>query len=393
MTHKIPKQIEHLENLVELNDVDSLDNLRMPRAPCFVSCNPCPNRGWDDCINTRWKFFKVYLMAERKNLVFRGGPKKGVSTRRTWVPKEEEVLMASLKEIVVQGWKADNGFKVGYLGLLKQHMTDSNARLMWYKCWPLFRDWIEVFGKDRATGEHAADFVEVVNHTLNKTYIDDAQSFEDLETINEDNECQAENMNVSRSQSSASATAKKVGPQKRPGVFHSSLENGITDLELDYVTDDCISDDPDESDHSDEDIQLLNMFSVTIPSSSAYNYNPACLAHLDMPQTKAYIYQGESAWDALDVIFGKQREHQALVNEEVIEISSDDDDDPTNGIIGLRIIVENDEDKVPSPRCLFAPPLVPKVEKKDKPSPKSPPDMASSTASCSPAKTLKYTFI
>ncbi|KAG8373277.1 hypothetical protein BUALT_Bualt11G0007100 [Buddleja alternifolia] len=68
-----------------------------------------------------------------------------------------------------------------------------------------------------------------------------------------------------------------------------------------------------------------------------------------MPLTKAYIYQGESAWDALDVIFGKQREHQALVNKEVIEISSDDDDDPTNGHNGLRIIVENDEDEVNSP--------------------------------------------
>ncbi|KAG8382956.1 hypothetical protein BUALT_Bualt05G0133900 [Buddleja alternifolia] len=71
--------------------------------------------------------------------------------------------------------------------------------------------------------------------------------------------------------------------------------------------------------------------------------------------------------------------HQALVNEEVIEISSDDDDDPTNGHNGLRIIVENDEDE--------------KVEKEDKPSPKSPPDTASSIASCCLAKTLKYTFV
>ncbi|KAG8379082.1 hypothetical protein BUALT_Bualt07G0051200 [Buddleja alternifolia] len=93
--------------------------------------------------------------------------------------------------------------------------TDSNARLMQYRCWPLFKDWIEAFGKDRATGEHAADFVEAVNHTLNKTYIDDAQSFEDLETLNEDTECQVENMNVSQSLSSASESAKKVGSQKR----------------------------------------------------------------------------------------------------------------------------------------------------------------------------------
>ncbi|KAG8367127.1 hypothetical protein BUALT_Bualt16G0040200 [Buddleja alternifolia] len=165
-------------------------------------------------------------------------------------------LIAGLNEIVVQGWKADNGFKVGYLRLLEQHMisafpgtdlramphlnsrihvwqknyaslssmllssgirfnhttnmidthdeawenyvkTDSNARLMMYKCWPLFKDWIEVFGKDRATGEHAADFVEAVNHTLNKT----------------------------QSQSSVSATTKKVGPQKRKFEGYELLGN------------------------------------------------------------------------------------------------------------------------------------------------------------------------
>ncbi|KAG8371202.1 hypothetical protein BUALT_Bualt13G0062700 [Buddleja alternifolia] len=146
---------------------------------------------------------KVILMDSRSNRVYRGGPKKGVSTRRTWVQCEEEVLMAGSKEIVVQGWKTDNGFKVGYLGLLEKNTiraflgtdlhadphinsrihvwkknyvnlssmlrfsgigfnhttnmiethdeawenyvkTDTNAHLMRYKCCLLYTNWIEV---------------------------------------------------------------------------------------------------------------------------------------------------------------------------------------------------------------------------------------------------------
>ncbi|KAG8380631.1 hypothetical protein BUALT_Bualt06G0035800 [Buddleja alternifolia] len=62
-------------------------------------------------------------------------------------------------------------------------------------------------------------------------------------------------------------------------------ENGVTDLELDYVMDDYIFDDPDDDDRSDDDIQVLKMFSVTIPDSPAYNYNPARLGHLTSEST------------------------------------------------------------------------------------------------------------
>ncbi|XP_057777354.1 uncharacterized protein LOC130995883 [Salvia miltiorrhiza] len=40
---------------------------------------------------------------------------------------------------------------------------DPNARLMRYKPWPMLGDWKEVFGKDRATGEHAEDLMDTVN--------------------------------------------------------------------------------------------------------------------------------------------------------------------------------------------------------------------------------------
>ncbi|KAL1568829.1 hypothetical protein AAHA92_00388 [Salvia divinorum] len=39
---------------------------------------------------------------------------KNDHTRRSWSPREEEVLLSALKGLVVTGWKADNGFRGGY---------------------------------------------------------------------------------------------------------------------------------------------------------------------------------------------------------------------------------------------------------------------------------------
>ncbi|XP_057796019.1 uncharacterized protein LOC131012126 [Salvia miltiorrhiza] len=146
---------------------------------------------------------------------------KTKKTRRSWTCKEEETMLNGLKELVVQGWKSDNGFRAGYLAKLEDvmktafpgtdlkgvphinskiaawkrnynslctmlsytgagfngdHMidvtneqwaqicrADRNAELMRYKSWPMFDAWKEVFGKDRATGEHAEDLMDAVN--------------------------------------------------------------------------------------------------------------------------------------------------------------------------------------------------------------------------------------
>lgn len=53
-------------------------------------------------------------------------------SRRTWTVAEEQWLINALKDIVVAGWKADNGFKTGYLNALEQHLLarfpDSDLR-------------------------------------------------------------------------------------------------------------------------------------------------------------------------------------------------------------------------------------------------------------------------
>ncbi|PHT54873.1 Heat shock 70 kDa protein [Capsicum baccatum] len=138
------------------------------------------------------------------------------STRRMWIPEEEQTLSDGLKELCANGWRGDNGtFIPGHLTELecyiRKHRPKSalktephikNKMRYWKKCygiivilkiqsglgfqysdgailiddptfwdnflkaepkaknintkkWPMFEDWEEIFGKDRATGEFA----------------------------------------------------------------------------------------------------------------------------------------------------------------------------------------------------------------------------------------------
>ncbi|KZV19580.1 hypothetical protein F511_13466 [Dorcoceras hygrometricum] len=154
-----------------------------------------------------------------------GQVKKGDKTRRTWSAREEEVLIAALKDVITKGWKSENGFKAGYLTLLESAMhsaipgtdlrgnphinskvhvwkktygtlvtllgkssvgwndsdktveatdetwdaiikTDSTFRSMRHNQWTHYADWCEIFGSDRATGEHSQTFQNALNDVL-----------------------------------------------------------------------------------------------------------------------------------------------------------------------------------------------------------------------------------
>ncbi|XP_057803585.1 uncharacterized protein LOC131018911 [Salvia miltiorrhiza] len=144
-------------------------------------------------------------------------------TRRSWSMREDEALLAALKELVVQGWRSDNGFRAGYLAKLEESVEnmfpgtdlkgiphihlkistwkknynsllfilgktgvgfnvdgkymidcdsiqwaeimqgDPNARNMRTKSWPYLEDWKEIFRNDRATGLAAEDVADAVN--------------------------------------------------------------------------------------------------------------------------------------------------------------------------------------------------------------------------------------
>ncbi|KAK6127787.1 hypothetical protein DH2020_038496 [Rehmannia glutinosa] len=155
---------------------------------------------------------------------------KGVtsrSVRRSWTTQEEYVLLHALKKLVAQGYKCDNGFKAGYQHLLERSLlqafpgtelraephiasklmvwkknyasicmmmrkskfgwddsnnqiivkedaiwndyvkTDANAKTMRYKSWPMYKEWCDIFGKDRATGENVEVIHDVIQEVLN----------------------------------------------------------------------------------------------------------------------------------------------------------------------------------------------------------------------------------
>ncbi|XP_075507610.1 uncharacterized protein LOC142544450 [Primulina tabacum] len=154
--------------------------------------------------------------------------KKTDKLRRSWTAPEEEVLIVALKEIISKGYKTENGFRNGYLPLLESamrnafkdsdlrghpHITskihvwkkhygcltsmlaksgigwndtenmidatneaweailkvDNSVRALRYKRWPHYKDWCEIFGYDRATGDRVETFSAVVHDVLNMT--------------------------------------------------------------------------------------------------------------------------------------------------------------------------------------------------------------------------------
>ncbi|KAG6415758.1 hypothetical protein SASPL_123173 [Salvia splendens] len=71
-----------------------------------------------------------------------------IGTRLKWlkIPKLEKGLVAGRRQIGLDA-----------AGLL----LDNNARYMRFKSWPLFDEWKEIFGKDRATGSSSRDLQEL----------------------------------------------------------------------------------------------------------------------------------------------------------------------------------------------------------------------------------------
>ncbi|KAL8492843.1 hypothetical protein ACS0TY_024151 [Phlomoides rotata] len=125
--------------------------------------------------------------------------------RRSWSKTEEDALILCLTNVVLEGWKSENGFKAGFQRELEKGIrkiipaTDIVANLhinskihIWKKeygalsdllsksgigwnsttsmlevedegVWESCKRWIEIFGKDRATGENDVDPIDIIN--------------------------------------------------------------------------------------------------------------------------------------------------------------------------------------------------------------------------------------
>ncbi|KAL8494147.1 hypothetical protein ACS0TY_025077 [Phlomoides rotata] len=197
--------------------------------------------------------------------------------RRSWTKIEEDTLVQCLTTIVNDGWKAENGFKAGFQRELEKLMrkllpgtdilatphinskihvwkkeygslcdllsksgigwnstmftldivdeavweahkkVDPSLRSLRFKSWPYYEQWIDIFGKDRATGENAADAVDLVNEMLRNAKEQEGETNEKADPITTETHELDENTSVCK------PTESSLKPSK--GKKRKSVEN------------------------------------------------------------------------------------------------------------------------------------------------------------------------
>ncbi|KAL8485269.1 hypothetical protein ACS0TY_027536 [Phlomoides rotata] len=132
---------------------------------------------------------------------------KNVRSRRSWTKIEEDALVLCLIEIVNNGWKSDNGFRAGFQRELEKGMR------------ALIPD---IFGRDRATGEHAAAAIDIVNDMLRYSETGESASVDKVLPADHVPEQVEENTPISK----VANTAVKKGK----GIKRKPVETEMTAL-------------------------------------------------------------------------------------------------------------------------------------------------------------------
>ncbi|CAA0830000.1 Unknown protein [Striga hermonthica] len=99
--------------------------------------------------------------------------------------------------------------------------VDANARSMRHKSWPYYYDWIEIFGKDRATGHQAEDLFDA---TSNVNLSGPSRTLSEHIEMNDVNMEEEVNETMSEStQPSSTGTKKSVGRKRKSGQSSDPL--------------------------------------------------------------------------------------------------------------------------------------------------------------------------
>ncbi|CAA0840393.1 Unknown protein [Striga hermonthica] len=199
-----------------------------------------------------------------------------------------------------EGWKSENGFKMGFLNVLEQELAkqlkgsdlggmphinskihvwkkdygslctmlsrsgvgwnesdmmiecteeawaeyvkvDANARHTRHKSWPYYYDWIEIFGKDRATGNQAEDlFGAACNVNLSCHARSSSQPLDmDMNDVNIEMEEEVNETMLESTQPCSTGTKKSVGRKRKSGqsvdplceIMKKYVENSSARLE------------------------------------------------------------------------------------------------------------------------------------------------------------------
>ncbi|KAG6419307.1 hypothetical protein SASPL_121523 [Salvia splendens] len=84
--------------------------------------------------------------------------------RRIWTIDEESALIAIMKKLVAKGYRQDNAFRSVDVedDVWKQYVkTHPQVKTFRYKSYQYFQDWIEIFGKDRASGRSSQGTIDL----------------------------------------------------------------------------------------------------------------------------------------------------------------------------------------------------------------------------------------
>ncbi|KAL8532950.1 hypothetical protein ACS0TY_009274 [Phlomoides rotata] len=165
---RIPRQIRNMNELVELSDEVCKDMLRMDRLAFSRLCNLLQDLGGltnSKYVNVQEKvaMFLSILAHHTKNRSIKFQFKRsGQTVSKHFHSVLKSVLKLHSLFLVQPEPVAEDSEDPRW----QNFKAGPHVKTMRYKSWPYYGFWQEIFGKDRATGEHAAGAMDLVNELL-----------------------------------------------------------------------------------------------------------------------------------------------------------------------------------------------------------------------------------
>ncbi|KAL8546027.1 hypothetical protein ACS0TY_005947 [Phlomoides rotata] len=180
----------------------------------------------------------------------RGRKRTVHTTRRVWTFEEECELMCALNDLVVKGYKCDNGFKSGYLLLLEnmlvikfpgtglkgephinskfmsgrvipgvwdaQYKVDPFTKSLRNRAFPFYAQWGEIFGNDRANQLYN-DVVQEDLNTGSKHHHSTMDMDEDGESLYVNQNETTEPISFLVDETSSATKSNRIGSKRKYG--------------------------------------------------------------------------------------------------------------------------------------------------------------------------------
>ncbi|KAL8491651.1 hypothetical protein ACS0TY_023299 [Phlomoides rotata] len=108
--------------------------------------------------------------------------------------------------------------------------ADPNLKCFWYKTWPYYTQWTEIFRKDRATGENAVDSINLVNEIGRNEVEDEGETGDWYVPLSPEGFPDLEDNNICKPKGSIGKTSSKGKKRKSVDVDLSNLVDTLGDF-------------------------------------------------------------------------------------------------------------------------------------------------------------------